>query len=682
MVNKKIQLVSMKRRLSGINQDFTLKNGLEYSINTTFLSKTNECKEVIAIDTETFEGNCKLICISGYNLDNFELNIKPNNIFEPSFDDCIRIMTYHINNSGVYRFFWNIDFDIQAILKLYDKPDKIDFLNNISKGIPVLYIDHRGINYEFRWIRGKFFGIKQLSKKKNVIFTDLYSFYNLGLGLASQKYLKYGKIKGVDAEKLNTDITYWKHKYDIIRYCIRDSELTAKLGKYLIDSIIAVDLQLPKLLVSPASISKANYRYMNDIPNLSHTSIEIVQIAFDCYFGGRFEIFKRGFFELAYLYDIVSEYPSFIRNLPDMFSGSWIKQKEGKITLPIKPPLLAFYKVKLDIPFNAKISTIPYKAKSGIVCFPIGKFENWFTWFDLDLVREYIVEIFECYEYKQPCEYISQKPNRNLKYPFREMTDKLFQKKKSIDKIQKPMNYNIVKITMNGIYGCTIEKHENIFVDDNGNEYKKLKGGVLFNPIYASHITSFGRWKLFKNIPKEKWNNIIGVHTDSLMTDIDISEHLNIGNNLGNWNLEAKGKAIVLATGMYQIGKLVKTRGIPKKFIKNWLYFCLKNSNKNEKKFIIKHMRKIREAIIQDKSVINMNTMVDIERSVNANSDTKRTWFGNFDNFSGLITRTIDSLPLLYKDNELNPNPIVLAKKLGIDIDIANMIIDNKKDLF
>jgi len=166
------------------------------------------------------------------------------------------------------------------------------------------------------------------------------------------------------------------------------------------------------------------------------------------------------------------------------------------------------------------------------------------------------------------------------------------------------------------------------------------------------------------------------------MSDIDISEHLNIGNNLGQWNLETKGKAIVLNTGMYQIGKITKTRGIPKKFIKNWLYFCLKYSNKNEKEIIIKHMRKIREAIVQDKSVINMNTMVDIERSVSVNSDTKRSWFSEFDNFKGLMSRNIDSLPLVYKNNQLNINPIALANKLGIDVDLANMIIDNKDDLF
>ena len=114
---------------------------------------------------------------------------------------------------------------------------------------------------------------------------------------------------------------------------------------------------------------------------------------------------------------------------------------------------------------------------------------------------------------------------------------------------------------------------------------------------------------------------------------------------------------------MYQIGYLVKTRGIPKKFIKNWLRFCIKNQNVDTKSFEINHMRKLSEGLIRDKSLEQVNTIVKDVRSVNCNSDTKRHWNTDFNDFKEVISSNIDSLPYYSFDNynELHPNPLITA---------------------
>ena len=645
-----------------MNKNFNpndFENRIKYKSRIIQLKKIYKCDKIIAFDTETFRGICRLLCRSEVDLRN-----NKSVIYKPSFDSCINYLTFLIDKPNIYRFMFNLDFDISAILKLYPYKNKDWFIDKLSKGITMKYQNTRH-SYEFTWIRGKFFKIKNIERQKCIIITDLANFYNLGLGKLAKKYLNIRKDK-IDGKRLNTSLYYWlNHKKAIIKYCIKDCNITKDLAQLVIDIIEKYNLRLPKLLVSPASISKQFYRFKNFITGMKHIPIKIAQIGYNCYYGGRFEVLKRGTFQKGFLYDIVSQYPYFIKDLPDMFNGFWFEYKDLK-ELPEKQ-CIGYFLCQINIPKNEILPTLPIKYK-GLVCFPNGYFYDWFTWFDLDLVRNYIISIKKAYIYQ--C-------NGNNFKPFYDKTLELFGKKKSIDKKKNEMAYNIVKLTHNGIYGSFIEKHQNIYLDKHNNEYIKHKGGIMFNPIYASQITAFGRWSVIKDIPKDKRHHIIAIHTDSIITDIDMSEYLSIGNKLGCWNLEAKGKLTIIATGIYQIDVIVKTRGIPKKYIKDWFDFYKKYKYKKKKKFKIKRMKKVRECIIQDKSVIYMNVMFDFERSIKCNSDIKRTWYSEFENFNDLSKRQITSLPYYSFISEfgLVLNPIVISEKENIPINQVEFIL-------
>lgn len=611
-----------------------LNNGLQINVKRLWIKREYKCEYVLAFDTETYKGKCKLLAC---NKRKFLLN--------PTFYQCIKFLFSNANTSKIYRFFYNIDFDISAILKLWKSNinvlkkrilRKIEWLKN---GIDVKYKC-----YILKWIKGRMFIIKHISRKKSVAFTDIFNFFLTGLNKSAVKYLNDVKINDINGNLLNTSIDYWnKREKDIIEYCIQDCILTEKLGKLLIKTIEKNNLPLPKYLVSSASLSKQYFRKNSYICNVNHTPEKILQLGYDCYFGGRFEILKRGFFDKVYLYDINSQYPNFIKDLPNLRDGLWQKT----LFIP-KEKCLGYFKVKFNIPKEYKIPTIPVFHK-GVNKFPNGILKKWLTWFDIDLIRNYIVKVYDGYVYH----------SKDITYkPFEKQIEHLFKQKQKL-KGKNELSYNITKLTMNALYGCFIEQHKDY--DKKGNY--DLKAGILFNSVYASQITAFGRWSVLKDIPKEKYNNIIAIHTDSIISDISLDKYLILNLEIGNWNKEKEGIGIILNTGMYQIDDLVKTRGIPKRFVDNWLTFCKENQIYKKKLFEIPHMRKLSEGLIRDKSLINVNTIMNDKKSINCNSDSKRDWISNFGSFKEVISRNIDSYPC-YSYNilgKLKPNPLCIA---------------------
>jgi len=666
-MDKENDIMPIKKRLRNIDNPYTLRNGLKYKPTIKRLTKDNVCNDVISYDCETYKGNCKLLVSSLGKNQNYYYPKNKNE--KATFEGCIDFLLQYIDKKGVYRTFFNIDFDIQAILKLYHKSNRIEFVDKLSKGITLDYKyistkTKREKHVKLTWLKSRLFEIRDVKRKRNVFFTDLYLFVKQSLNEASKKYLNERKIDDIDGNLLNNSKDYWNKRYDdILEYCYKDCKLTDNLTRLLCESIVDIGLKLPKYLVSYASISKQNFRHKDFLeniyyPNLKYTPIKIVQIAYDCYYGGRFEVLKRGYFKKLFLYDINSQYPTIIKELPDLENGNWIVKKLKKNELP-KKKCIGYFKCQLNIPDNCRISTV--LKKDGIVRYPNGFIWSTFTWFDLDLIREYIVSDIKAYIFE---------PNeRNFK-PFEKTVDWFYDSKAKFKVIKNSMKYTICKFGLNAFYGCNIERNVKIKLYKN-REFKEYRAGILFNPIYASQITAFGRWSVIKDIPKNEQNHIIGIHTDSIISDIKLNKYLDIGKDLGQWNLEKKGKGLIINTGMYQIDNLCKSRGIPKKLIdNNWFLFAKKHRKEKEVKLVIKHMKKLREALVRDKSIEFVNTMSEIKRSVNINSDTKRHWIREFENFNDLLKNNIDSLPFISYDYrfELNPNPLIVSKQENISL--------------
>lgn len=581
----------------------------------------------ICFDTETYQGKCKLIC------DSFERIL-----YNPNFEQAIRFLFYKASESWL-RAFYNIDFDVSAIFKLLIEQDyqylyreKQDFTNSKEKvdinefldcfihTVKVFYKD-----YKFYYIKGKMLIITK--GHKTVYITDLFTMFKCSLSKASKQFLNDDKIDIIDGNKLNNNLNYWKANYDnIVKYCIKDCILTKELGNLLTKELIEIGLSVPRFLVSPASLAKQHFRLKCKITGLKHLPKNILDIAVCTYFGGRFEILSRGYFKKLYCYDINSAYPDTISRLPSLKYG-----KFKKVYSVRKNECIGFYKVYLEIPQDY-ISALVHKTKSGILVFPSGKHARWITWYEADLLRPYIKHLYYGYEYfKSPIEY----------YPFRDAVFDLYARKNEYKGVNDVW-YLLIKLTLNSLYGCFIERHKK----ENG----QILAGILFNPIYASIITARTRWKLLIDVPKKNWKNIKGFHTDSIITDKPVK--LPISNELGAWSIEDSEAGVLIASGIYQIGNKVRRRGFADKTI-NWLELLRKYGNKRNIKFEQQHVLRMAETLKRFKSIEEVNKFIIQKKKMNPNTDKKRVWSSKFKNCADVLKRNIDSKTLHFNTIEL-----------------------------
>ena len=570
-----------------------------YLTNTVrWVNKVVNKNEFIAFDTETLNGTCKLLTDS-----------EGNSIYNPTFDEALDFLwKYH--SKTFYRAFWNIDFDISAILKLWND---IEPIRDLIHGKTVEYKD-----YTLYYIRPKMF--KMTKRKKSIFFVDLNQLYMDSLESASEQFLGKHKIDTLDPNRINTELEYWlKNRNEIIKYCLRDSKLTAELGNVLVKEIKACRLLLPKFFTSAASLGKQYFRYKSRYPSLKYVPTNILDIAYQCYFGGRFEILKRGWFDKLFAYDINSAYPETICKLPSLKYGNWIKVDEVN-----RDECIGYYKVALDIP-QGYLSFLPFKLKNRLIVFPSGVFFTWITWYEADLMREWTKGIHYGYEYI---------PNDKEYYPFAKPMKHLYLEKTKYKDINETF-YWLVKKPMNSIYGCFVERHR--------KPDGKIYTGILFNSVYGSIITARTRWKLFKDVPKDLWKYYAGFHTDSIISERKLPLHLDI--KLGNWTLDYEGSGVLLNTGVYQIGKKVRHRGFKGTDI-DLIKLLNQNLEKDHIDFSRIKVLKIAESLLRFNNIDDVNKFYMKEKKLHLDNDKKRIWNDSFKTCKDVLEKNYSSKTL------------------------------------
>ena len=314
-----------------------LNDGTLVLNNKRYIKKSYQIDDIYGFDTETYKGKCKLICRSDGT---------SKQLLYPTFLECLNFLFYNAKNSHIWRFFYNIDFDYNAIIKTLN-------LDNAFAKILIIMLN-KGLEIKFNKYRITY--IKNIMLKikkghKTVVFTDLFRVFRMSLNSASIEFLKNEIKENIDGNLLNTSIEYWNQNLNaIISYCIQDCILLKKLGLVFLEHLKEANITIPRYLCSPASLSKAHFRKKCHIPNLLNNPNEIIQIGYDCYYGGRFELLKRGTFEKMYNYDVNSEYPEAISELPSLKYGLWIRHNE--LTELPKEKCFGFFKVKILFSFT------------------------------------------------------------------------------------------------------------------------------------------------------------------------------------------------------------------------------------------------------------------------------------------------------------------------------------------
>jgi hypothetical protein len=207
-----------------------------------------------------------------------------------------------------------------------------------------------------------------------------------------------------------------------------------------------------------------------------------------------------------------------------------------------------------------------------------------------------------------------------------------------------------------------------ISMDSRGKEklfysYKLNKAGLLFNPVVAQEITANTRVQLF-NAVKDHMKHVIGMQTDSIIVEKDIP--LDIGNEIGQWNIENEGEMVMLGSGVYSIhkgerdshgnpiGQKTRIRGF-QKGIDLWKFLTKHIDYGDELPMIVRRNIKLKRIMVRcyendEERLKDFNLIVDEQRNIKINFDYKRSWERDFENVKDIFKSQILSMPLDIKN--------------------------------
>jgi len=573
-----------------------------------FKNKGFTMKENTGIDTETYKGYVKLICDdSGRHKD---IN---------NFDSILKFLT-HVRFKSKFNWFYNIKFDFESIIKYLDYGDLV----NLYKDKKIEYN-----SYTITYIDKKFFA---LTKDNNYYyFYDLFNFLETSLNKASEKFLKDKKLNIIDSSQLNISLDYWKeHKKDIVKYCIKDAELTKRLADYFWNIVYKNMNYYPKRPFSKGKIAEEYFLSTCYIPTINTIPDIVLKFAYNSYFGGRFELLKKGYFDKVFSYDIKSAYPYQMSKLIDFSKGGWLEVNEVN-----KTAYTGFYycKIKCDEPFFS-----PFLVKVGeLSLYPNGSFSQFLTKQEIDFIRLHFenaeISVVKGYEFYP----------ETLVYPLKAEMERLYDwKEKEKD---EDIKY-CIKIFMNALYGKTIQV---------SGDYNRT--GKIFNPIWASLITSGTRIKLLE-LALQSPDDIIMFSTDAVhsKTPLIVSDKP----LMGDFAKDFEGEGVYILSDVYNLWNTSKNktknklRGFALTVEKDidseviMLKDILENMNSDKYSYITTRPYHLGECLLHKKvrRIEDLNIFGEDKKSINVNGDKKRYWFGTFKNGKECLKKQINSLPL------------------------------------
>ena len=561
-------------------------------------SAQSELRPIYALDTETWNGDIFLIADSdGRFLD----KIAPESVIE---------WLFFKKYEGSWCFFYNLSYDAEVILKLLGK--ELNRYKRTGK-LEFKFGKYRIVYYPEKCL-------KITAGHHSVIFYDIAQFYHSGLvdayqnniGKLSKQYLDFKK------KRSSFSPTYYRRNTNAVRqYCINDCIKTKELSEHWIKLFDdAFSFYPARWLSSGYLAEKVLINSAIDIPKFDSIPYNIQEMAYRSYYGGRFEILKRGFVGEGYLYDINSAYPYAITHIPDLSNGKWIKQKRIH-----KDAKIGFFKIRAKIPDCKYIPPFPFRVNHSII-FPSGEFETYVTLQELQACEDTnFYRILEGYQFL---------PHSNI-YPYRDFIERLYQKRMELKKREDPLQLPI-KIILNSIYGKTGQVINN-------------RIGNLFNPVIFAFITGFCRAQLYNFVRKngiEK--DVMFFATDSICT----TKKLDVNSTkLGDFSFDDEAKDVfVLQNGFYRFNGKWKQRGLGKLNGKEIEHLdTFEKDSRLYYRFVVNRNSRLRSSILQNR-ISDIGKIKSTTREFNLNADRKRFWLGRIENMGD--RRVNKSMPICF----------------------------------
>ncbi|WP_292484748.1 DNA polymerase [Methanohalobium sp.] len=679
-------------------------------------------KTINAFDTETHEGSVFML---SYYIDEFNGIHHNRKVESLSSQQILEIITHRKCRSAI-NVWYNLDFDANAILSEILNMQQMKELSITNE----TNFEFNGIEYNLKYIKGKFLSIQDEHRNTYQHF-DISQFFYTSLDNAAKEWLgeskdpiKTHKFGSNACERHNEVIdlcpycwngTQAKHYIqsnyeDIKKYALKDARLTYELAINLFD--LAEKLDIP--MGSPYSTGylSAEYLRANTEKKPRFGSQNYPKMFWESYYGGRFEVFKRGEIGEVVAPDINSAYPAVMKDLPDPTTLNW----EHYINVDVDnqvftPDSFEFEDIeKADYGVvNAIVTTNhnepiqPFAIKphfSNKVHFPI------LTGHEITVIKpifEFAVKNNLVEDYQLIEAWLGNE-TENTQYPFDFIGD-LYAQRKMFEKEGFDKRAKLLKIILNSLYGKTCQTteykrieekpidltetpYEKIYPSDflNNNQTSMLNdneviiasthAGRRFNPFFASYITGITRLKLHKAVKKyDLVDATVMFATDSIMVEKEPYENSNFNeliqttnfdlegekfkesaiDSLGKWDFDYEGKAFVVGSGVYEVtlpngNNYLKTRGFREKDLDG----TLRELGEKYKTHIpVENERPltISEVVISpDKG--NVSQFIKETKEISPDFDDKRNWEKLTPTFTDLLEGTENSMPITLSDEQ------------------------------
>ena len=559
----------------------------------------SDLRPVYALDTETDE-NGDITVLADNEGNYLELDdITPEKVIKFLFSKRYQ---------GSWNFFYNVTFDAEVILKIFG-----DLLYDYKRTRTLKF--HYG-DYTIDYIPAKKIAIRK--GHHSVVFFDIAQYYHQSLDNAYRNNI--GKLPKwyTEAKKQRSHYTrkfYKKYPKKVRTYCIQDCIFTKELSQHWITNFHNAFSFYPQRFISSGYLAE-KVLINNDIyiPLFKEIPFPVNDLAWKSYYGGRFEILKRGFIGTAHLYDINSAYPYAFANIPNITKGKWRKSKKVS-----DDALLGFFKIQCDIPDCKYIPPFPFR-KNNRLLFPSGKFVTYCTLAELRACNDNLFyKVLESYQY------FDDTPV----YPYKQFVEFIYKKRMQFKNDDNPLQLPL-KVILNSIYGKTAQRVGN-------------RIGNLFSPVIASTITGMTRTMLYEFVVQHGVeDDVVSFATDSIITTKKLGVN---STKLGGFAYENSGNDVyVLQNGIYRFNKKWKKRGIGN--LGNRQIEHLDTMEKEGNLYqIMKVLRvnRLRTSILNN-SIDQIGKFKTVERQIDLNADRKRIWFDDLRDVND--GKMINSIPI------------------------------------
>lgn len=438
-----------------------------------------------------------------------------------SLEDCLRFLTQP-RYRGVRGCWWNIDYDVTAMMK-HDHDAMADLLLDGA----CLYG-----RWRLTYVRHKVLSIRTHDGKVHKHY-DASQFYRASLKAAALRYL------GREAPEIK------EHRHELWRYpdeevgeyCRWDATATKDLADLYSDKLAKVGLQ-PRHLISSGHLWQTLQLTEGGIPTWRHNPSGVNRLAWEAQRGAWIDVHARGECDV-WKYDIKSAYPHYLRGMPDLAHGQWVRDPDprearvGFVRCQVRDPTTDLPTIlstnvkpsnvypRLDEPATAVLTLDEYRflRRVGATLRP----DLW-------------------------CSFIPDDPEARPWDRLLGRLDKIKQANKG-----DPGAYLAAKELINSSYGKTAERIEK----DDGT----WEAGRIFNPVAAACTLAGTRVKVAEAC-LGRTGDVVAVATDCVAATRPI-HGLDHTGEVGSWEVEHEGKrGLFLQPGIYEIdGVRPHTRG-------------------------------------------------------------------------------------------------------------------------